>query len=85
MLVSRDASYRVRSEFLATMVTTTVRHIPTEVPMGRAEGLDRACVANLDVVMSVPRGLLVRRLGRLNPDRLHEVFAALRFAVGMPA
>ena len=65
LLISRESSYEVRSEFLAAIVTTTVYGIATEVPLGRAEGLSKRCVANLDVILTLPRSRLVRRAGRL--------------------
>lgn len=85
LLISRETAYRVRTEFLAAIVTTTVYGIPTEVALGAAEGLSKPCVANLDVLLTIPRDRLVRRGGRVGPKRMHEVFDALRFAVGMPS
>jgi Arc/MetJ family transcription regulator len=37
-------------------VTTRIRRIPAEVPLGPAEGLSRACVVNLDTITTIPRG-----------------------------
>jgi metal-responsive CopG/Arc/MetJ family transcriptional regulator len=40
----------VREYVAVAPVTTLVRRIPTEVPLGPAEGLPKACVANLDTL-----------------------------------
>ncbi len=66
---------------LVAPVTTRVRQIPTEVPLGPAQGLARDCVANLDNILPVPKQTLVQRVGRLGADDLRLLCAAARFAI----
>ena len=54
-----------RNKFLAVEITTTVRHIAVEAPLGRTEGLPQPCVANCDKIRTVPRAALTERAGRL--------------------
>ena len=65
---------------LVAPVTTTARGIPTEVPLGSAEGVKDGSVANLDNAQLVPADRLLRRAGRVAPERWPE-FCAAMFAV----
>ena len=46
VLLSRDEAYAVRELVTVAPLTTRRRRIPTEVALGRADGLPRRCVAN---------------------------------------
>jgi mRNA interferase MazF len=84
LLLSRDAAYGYLSRVLVVEITTTVRDIPVEVPLGRAEGLSRRSVANCDNLHAIPKARLGERLGALSPTRSPEVKRALGFALGWP-
>jgi mRNA interferase MazF len=83
ILLSRDASYQVRSRVSVVPVTTRVRGLPVEVALGQEDGLVRACVANADEITTVTASRLARRIGRLAPAKLRAVEDALRFALGL--
>jgi len=82
LLLSRTSAYEYLHKFIAAEITTTVRGIYVEVPLGTREGLTRHCVANCDNLRTVPKSLLVKRLGRLPPNRHVEVKRAVGFALG---
>lgn len=63
-------------------ITTTIRGIPVEVQLGRAEGLGRRSVANFDNLHVVPLRALTRRIGTLRDRRVGEVKRALGWALG---
>jgi mRNA interferase MazF len=65
------------TRILVAPVTTTVRGIPTEVPLGNAEGLMSGCVANLDNVQLIPANRLLRRAGVVAPARWPEFCRAM--------
>src|SRR5437667_5665138 len=50
VLVSRDEAYAIRELVTVVPITTQVRGIPVEVPLGRDEGLPRRSVANTDTL-----------------------------------
>jgi mRNA interferase MazF len=83
VLLSRDDAYAVREMVTVAPITTRIRRIPSEVLLGRAEGLPRRCVANLDSITTIPRRMLVQRVAPLDPARLAAVDRALRFALGL--
>lgn len=66
---------------LVAPVTTRVRQIPTEVPLGPAQGLNRQCVANLDNILPLPKEKLIQHVGRLGSSELRRACAAARFAI----
>ena len=83
VLLSRDEAYSVRSLIIVAPVTTRIRHIASEVPLGPADGMPQECVANLDTITTIPKDCLVSRITTLSNKNLREVEAAIRFALGM--
>lgn len=81
LLLSRDDAYEYLSKVVVVEITTTIRQIPVEVPLGRAEGLPKPCVANCDNLRTVARSWLVKRLGALAPARQAEVKRAVGYAL----
>jgi len=61
---------------LVAPVTTRVRDLPSELPVGPDEGLPRVSVAAFDNLRPFPKAMLVRRLGALGPDRLRDICRA---------
>lgn len=83
VLLSRNESYDLRSLVIVAPVTTRVRAIPAEVPLGREDGLPRACVVNLDTITTVPKSSLQRRMTTLHPRKLDAVDVAIHFVLGL--
>lgn len=84
LLLSRNSAYAVLNKVMVAEVTSTVRDIPVEVPLGPREGLSRRSVANLDNVHVVARGDLTTRLGTLPATRVGEVKRALGYVLDWP-
>src|SRR4030043_44143 len=83
VLLSRDEAYAIRSLVIVAPITTRIRHIPSEVLLGTNDGLPRDCVANLDTITTIPKDCLHSRLITLNTQKLKEIDAAIRFALGL--
>ena len=83
LLLSRNEAYRVRELVLVAPLTTRIRGIPSEVPLGLEDGLPRACVVNLDTIVTIARASLSERLASLSPEKLKAVEAAVHFALGL--
>lgn len=77
LVVSRDEAIPVLNNVVVAPVTTTVRNIPTCIPVGPAEGIDRDSVASFDNLAAVPKSVLTRRLGRLDQARQTQICDAL--------
>jgi mRNA interferase MazF len=83
VLLSRDAAYRVRELVTVAPVTTRVRGIPSEVPLGSDEGLPKACAANPDSITTIPKRSLDLRITMLPHAKRAEVDRALHFSLGL--
>jgi mRNA interferase MazF len=83
LLLSRNESYGVRNLVTVAPLTTRIRDIPTEVPLGTEDGLPKRCVVNLDTITTVPKQRLDRRITTLAPLKLAAVDRAIRFALGL--
>jgi mRNA interferase MazF len=81
LLLSRDNSYQYLNKFIAAEITTTIRNIAVEVPLGSREGLSKQCVANLDNLRTVAREWLIERIGKLASARHVDVKRALGYAL----
>jgi mRNA interferase MazF len=73
LVVSRDAAIRVMQRVLVAPVTSRVRGIPSELPLGQAEGLPRSSVASFDNLQPFPKAMLVHRIGALGPERGRDI------------
>ncbi len=77
LLLSRDSAYTYLNKFTVVEITSTIRNIAVEVPLGRGEGMPSRCVANFDNLRTVPRDALQRRTGSVSPKRHAEIKRAL--------
>ena len=82
LLLSRTDAYSYLNKFISVEITSTIRQIASEVPLGESEGLPRECVANCDNLRVVARESLTRQAGRLDPARWIEVKRAVGAALG---
>ena len=82
VLLSRDESYGVRNQATVAFVTSRVRDIPVEVELGPDDGLPQSCVVNLDNINTIHLDRLTELIAPLTRRKLHEVEAAIHFALG---
>ena len=83
LLLSRNEAYAVRELVTVAPVTTRIRHIPTEVPLGPEDGLPQRCIVNLDSITTIAKASLRERLATLSVQKLKAVETALQFALGL--
>lgn len=84
LLLSRDEAYRVRNAITIAEITTRIREIPVEVPVGPEDGLPKKCVVNLDTVATIRKDLLKERICQLGVEKIEQVDRALKFALSIP-
>jgi mRNA interferase MazF len=84
LLLSRNGAYEYLNRVAIVEVTSTIRNIPVEVALGRAEGMRQRSVANFDNLHVVPKASLVSRIGALAPGRVPEAKRALGYSLGWP-
>jgi mRNA interferase MazF len=77
LIVTRSEAIPVLTRLVVAPVTRTVRGIPTEIAVGKDEGLPDEAAASFDNLQPLNRHLLTQRVGALSPARRHEVCRAL--------
>lgn len=77
LVVTRNEAISVLNNLVVAPLTSTVRRIPTCIPVGAEHGLDRESVASFDNIASVPKSLLTRQLGTLGQSGTRQICRAL--------
>lgn len=80
LVMTRDAAIPVLTTLVAAPITRTIRGIPTELRLGREDGMPTECAASFDNLRVVPRSHLVERQCGLDAGRMLEACGALRTA-----
>lgn len=83
VLVSRDQAYRVRSAATVVPLTRTVRNIPSEIPLGPADGLPKVGAANADDITTVSKARLREYLATLSSAKIAALERAIRFSLDL--
>ena len=81
LVLSRDVAIPLLASVVVAPITTRVRGIPTEVPLGPDEGMPTECAASLDNVTLTAKATLVRRLTSLSRTKMLSVCRALHVAL----
>ena len=81
VVLTRDPLGRHLRSVIVGPVTSTVRGLSTEVAVGPEDGARVPSVVNLDNLQLVDRRRLVRRVGRVRPETLRRVCAAVATAI----
>jgi mRNA interferase MazF len=76
VLTREPALGRLRTVTVAA-ITSTIRGLATEVPVGPSNGLDHPAVVNLDNVFTIDQRSLGRRVGHLLDDQEPALFRAV--------
>jgi hypothetical protein len=58
LVLTRDEAIDRLSEVFVVLATTVIRGLPTEVELGPADGMPRACVLNADHTATLAKGNL---------------------------
>jgi len=83
VLLSRDEAYAVRELITIAPVTTRVRRLAVEVPLGREDGMPKACAVNLDMITTIPKATLKDRITHLRAPKRRALDDAIRFALAL--
>lgn len=83
VVLTRDAVVDSIDALVVALVTRTRRGLSTEIEVGRREGLPRPSVVIFDNILTVPRQRLIRQMGQLTAERVAEMDASLKEALGI--
>lgn len=82
VILTRGAAIRYLSRVTVAPITSTVRGVPSEVPLGTDDGMKQPCAVNLHNVVTVAQQHIGRRVARLSETRMQELCRAMAFALG---
>ncbi len=82
VVLTRDPMGAMLHSVIAAPVTSRVRGISTEAPIGPEDGIRTQSAVSLDNIRLVQRSRLLERIGRTRPSTMTAVCAALAIAIG---
>ena len=83
VLVSREGAYTTRQQIIVAPVSTRIRGITAEVPLGIEDGLSRPSAVNLDTLYTINKARLTMQVSSLSRDKMQAINDALRFSLGL--
>jgi mRNA interferase MazF len=86
LIVTRNSAISYLTSVTVAQITASIRGVPSEVALSPGEdGMFEKCVVNAYNLQTVPKRQLRDRITELSPVRMHEVRAAIEFALGFDA
>ena len=86
LVLTRTPALRRLANVTVAPITRTARGLPVEVALTPADdGVPTACIVLLEGILTVPQGIVDRKITTLSATRMAAVFRAIRFAFAMPA
>jgi mRNA interferase MazF len=82
-ILTRTTALEYLGEITVAPITSTVRHIPSEVLLTGEDGMPRNCAINLDHIQTVSKGKIGPLIAVLSPRKLSDLKTALRFVFGL--
>lgn len=83
LILTRDSVLEYLGEVTVAPITSTVRNIPSEAFLSKADGMPRDCAVNCDHLQTVSKGKIGTLISSLPPARMAEVGRAIRFALNI--
>jgi mRNA interferase MazF len=81
LILTRDSVLEYLAEVTVAPITSTVRNIPSELFLSKADGMPDDCAVNCDHLQTVSKGKIGALITTLPPAKLVEVGRAIRFAL----
>ena len=82
VILTRSSALDFLGEITVAPVTSTIRDIPSEVLLGREDGMPRECAVNLDHIQTVSKGRVGSLITTLRASKMQEIRSSLLFALG---
>lgn len=83
LILTRDSILEYLGEVTVAPITSTIRDIPSEVPLSKCDGMKRDCAVNLDHIQTVSKSRIGQLITALSPEKLRQVRNAIRFALDL--
>ncbi len=82
LVLTRDSAISALTSVVGVPATRTVRGIPSEVPIGPADGMPVECVLSFDNIRVLRKPYFVERICELGPEQMASACKALARATG---
>ncbi len=83
VILTRDSILEYLGEITVAPVTSTIRDVPTQVPLSEQDGMTRECAINCDHVQTIAKGKIGATITTLSTDKMEEVRQAIAFALDL--
>ena len=83
LILTRDSVLDYLGEVTIAPITTTVRNIPSEVLLTKADGMSQECAVNCDHLQTIAKGKIGALITALPATKMVEVGRAIRFALNI--
>lgn len=85
VVLTRDAARASMTKVTVAPITSTVKGLSSEVPVGPLDGLDRSSVISIDNTVTVPVAVLGRTIGYLSERQEAQLARAIILAFDLDA
>ena len=82
LILTRDSALEFLGEVTVAPITTTIRDIPSEVLLTKADGMPRDCAVNFDHLQTVSKGQIGSLIATLSSSKMQQMRPCLLFALG---
>ncbi|MFH0909222.1 MAG: type II toxin-antitoxin system PemK/MazF family toxin [bacterium] len=83
LILTRTSILEYIGDVTIAPITTTIRDIPSEALLSKADGMDKDCAINFDHIQTVTKERLGPLITSLSPSKLQQVRGAISFALGL--
>jgi mRNA interferase MazF len=81
LILTRDSALEFLGEVTVAPITT-IRDIPSEVLLTKADGMPRDCAVNFDHLQTVSKGKIGSLIATLSSSKMQQMGPCLLFALG---
>jgi mRNA interferase MazF len=82
LILTRDSAVEFLGEVTVAPITSSIRDIPSEVLLTKADGMPRDCAVNLDHLQTVANEKIGSLITTLSASKMEQMRPSLLFALG---
>ena len=83
VILTRNSILDYLGEVTVVPITSTIRDIPSEVPLSKEDGMHNDCAINCDHIQTVSKEKVGSLITTLSKERLFQVRNAINFALNL--
>jgi mRNA interferase MazF len=83
VILTRDAVIEYLGEVTVAPITSTIRDIPSEVVLSKADGVPNDCAVNCDHLQTVSKARIGPVITTLPPEKIKQLKGAIAFALDL--